>query len=81
MKDQALHHCFQATFSTLQWTAAFAGFSGSDYGTGLVNNVIPIVLIGWNTFCARILFGVALPVLLLAPFTLWLRYCHLQGEQ
>ena len=64
----------QATFSTLQWTAAFAGFSGADYGTGTINNLIPIALVGWNTFCARILFGVSLPILLLAPFTLWLRF-------
>ncbi len=62
----------QPTFSTLQWTAAFAGFSGADYGTGTLNNLVPVLLVGWNTFCARILFGLALPFLLLAPFTLWM---------
>ncbi len=68
----------QPTFSTIHWHAAFVGFSGSNYGTSdssasfLTTVALPAVLIGWNTFCARLLFGVALPLLLLSPFALWL---------
>ena len=33
---------------------------------------LPAVLIGWNTFATRLVFALALPVLVLAPLTLWL---------
>ena len=63
----------QPTFPTIQWSAAFVGFSGSNYGDSVVNVVLPAFLIGWNTFASRITFAIALPLLFLAPFTLWLR--------
>ena len=65
----------QPTFPTLQWSAAFVGVSGANFGgkeTSL-NVVIPAAFMGINTYAARILFGLALPLLLLTPFTLWLR--------
>ena len=67
----------QPTFPTIQWNAAFVGFSGSSYGESSSNifmsYVLPAVMIGWNTYAARIVFGISLPLLLVAPFTLWLR--------
>ncbi len=62
----------QPVISTIPWNAAFVGFSGANYGADLLNFLLPAVLIGWNIFCARILHGLALPALLLAPFTFWL---------
>ena len=66
----------QPTFPTIQWGAAFVGFSGDSYGDANANAlqsfVLPALLIGWNTFVNRILFALALPLLLVAPFTLWI---------
>ncbi len=68
----------QPTFPSIHWHSAFIGFSGSDYGSSssgasiLASVVLPAALIGFNTFCARVVFAFALPVLLLAPFCLWL---------
>lgn len=68
----------QPTFSSIHWHAAFVGFSGSNYGTSessasfLTTMVLPATLIGWNTFTSRLLFTLALPSLMLAPFCLWL---------
>lgn len=71
----------QPTFPSIQWSAAFTGFSGSDYGGdngGILGFLLPVVLVGWNTFVSRILFGITLPLLLTAPFTLWLRFPSLR---
>ena len=64
----------QPTFNTIQWSAAFVGFSGANYGAyegylGL-NYWLPALLVGWNTFASRILFAFLLPVLLVTPFGL-----------
>ena len=67
----------QATFPTIQWNAAFiGGFSGTEFGSHEANTflgyIIPIMLIGWNTYITRIWFGVLLPLLLIAPFAIWM---------
>ncbi|CAL4245000.1 unnamed protein product, partial [Meganyctiphanes norvegica] len=64
----------QATFPTLHWAAAFVGFDG-NWGT----NVIPAVLVGLNTFSSQILFGLALPLLVLAPPALGVIYPKICG--
>ncbi len=67
----------QPTFPSIQWSAAFVGFSGATYGSdSVLDYYLPAVLIGWNTFVSRITFGFLLPLLLLAPFSLhklWLQ--------
>ena len=67
----------QPTFPSIQWNAAFVGgLSGSDYGSSDSNLVsgylVPIVLIGWNTYVSRLWFGLMLPLLLAAPFAIWM---------
>ena len=66
----------QPTFPTIQWGAAFVGFSGSNYGAaaGLlgVNYWLPALLVGWNTFVSRLWFGVMLPLLVVAPFAIYI---------
>lgn len=65
----------QPTFPTIQWGAAFVGFSGANYGgtEGLgLNYWLPALLIGWNTFAARLLFAFMLPLLLVAPFMFYM---------
>jgi len=61
----------QPTFPHIQWNAAFVGFMGRDYGSSLSSNILPFVLITWNTYCGSILSGLALPLLVLAPAALW----------
>jgi len=61
----------QPTFPTIQWSAAFVGFSGANYGTSTATYWLPAVLIGVNTFAARILFTFMVPLLLVAPFTVY----------
>jgi len=65
----------QPTFQTIQWSAAFVGFSGANYGTSEefgLNYIIPAILVGYNTFVSRILFAFLLPLLLVAPFGIYL---------
>ena len=61
----------QPTFPTIQWSAAFVGFSGANYGATTATFWLPAVLIGFNTFAARILFTFMVPLLLVAPFTVY----------
>ncbi|XP_046999252.1 GPI ethanolamine phosphate transferase 3 isoform X1 [Schistocerca americana] len=55
----------QPAFSTIQWNAAFVGTTGQ-----LSNHIIPGLLIVINTFTSHLIFGLMLPLLLIAPFTL-----------
>ncbi|XP_078252447.1 GPI ethanolamine phosphate transferase 3, catalytic subunit isoform X4 [Rhinoraja longicauda] len=43
----------QPTFPTIQWNAAFVGFS-----EGHSTNILPAILVGMNTFASHILFAV-----------------------
>jgi phosphatidylinositol glycan class O len=72
----------QPTFPSIHWNAAFVGFSGADYGAKetSLNAILPIVLVGWNTYCARILFGLTLPFLLLGPILLCLLWPQLRDD-
>ncbi|XP_059089555.1 GPI ethanolamine phosphate transferase 3-like [Tigriopus californicus] len=72
----------QPTFSSIQWNAAFVGISGSNYGTDttLAGFLIPVVMVGWNTFTSRIIYGICLPILLISPFTMWLRFPDLRRQ-
>lgn len=72
----------QPTFSSIQWNAAFVGISGSNYGTDttLAGFLIPVVMVGWNTFTSRIIYGICLPLLLISPFTMWLRFPDLRRQ-
>nr|CAD7264403.1 unnamed protein product [Timema shepardi] len=55
----------QPTFSNIQWEAAFVGTGGIFH-----THVVPALLVGLNTFCAQLVMGLTLPLLLVAPFTL-----------
>ncbi|XP_069170942.1 GPI ethanolamine phosphate transferase 3-like isoform X1 [Procambarus clarkii] len=68
------HH---PTFPTLHWSAAFVGFAGEWRGT----NLIPALLVGLNTFSSQILFGFALPLVVLAPLALGVIFPKLRGNR
>jgi len=72
----------QPTFPHIQWSAAFVGFAGTEFGgDSWLSHLVPIVLVGWNTFSTAILSGIALPLLLLAPPCLWLLIPSLRPER
>lgn len=76
------HTGHQPTFPHIQWGAAFVGFAGTEYGGETwLGHLLPITLVGWNTYASSILSGLALPLLLLAPFSLWLHLPWLRPEQ
>ena len=63
----------QPTFPHIQWSAAFVGFAGTEYGgDSILGHIIPALLVGWNTYSTAIISGVSLPLLLLAPAMVWL---------
>ncbi|OXU29143.1 hypothetical protein TSAR_006404 [Trichomalopsis sarcophagae] len=62
----------QPSFSTIHWDAGFIGIDGS-----LQLNSIRAMLIGMNTFGSHIILGMALPLLIFAPFTLRLVFPNL----
>ena len=75
----------QTTFPTIQWSAAFiGGFSGAEYGSSETNAILgyilPALFIGWNTYISRIWFGLFLPMLLVAPFALWMTFQSLRRK-
>ena len=56
-----------------QWAAAFVGFAGTEFGGDTwLGHLVPITLVGWNTFATTLISGIALPLLLIAPLSLWL---------
>ncbi|XP_040567503.1 GPI ethanolamine phosphate transferase 3 [Lepeophtheirus salmonis] len=55
------------TLNSIQWSAAFVGFDGELYGKD--SYIIPFILVTWNTYVSRILFGLALPLLFLSSYT------------
>lgn len=59
----------QPTFSKIHWDAAFVGTGGIFH-----THVIPGALIGINTFGSHILSGAMLPVIVMAPFTLYFMF-------
>jgi len=63
----------QPTFPHIQWGAAFVGFAGTEFGGETwLGHIIPILLVGWNTYATTLLSGLALPLLILAPLSFWL---------
>ena len=63
----------QPTFVHIQWSAAFVGFAGTEFGgDSILGHLIPAILVGWNTYASVIISGVSLPLLLLAPPLIWL---------
>jgi len=67
------HTGHQPTFPHIQWAAAFVGFAGTEFGGDTwLGHLVPITLVGWNTFATTLLSGLALPLLLIAPLSLWL---------
>merc|ERR1719369_1008253 len=63
----------QPTFPHIQWSAAFVGFAGTEFGgDSWLGHLVPIFLVGWNTYSTTILSSISLPFLLLAPPCLWL---------
>jgi len=63
----------QATFPHIQWSAAFIGLEGSQIGgSSYSGHILPALLVGWNTFSSSLLSALLLPLLLLAPFPLYL---------
>lgn len=59
----------QPTFPGIHWNAAFVGTSGQIQST-----LIPSILVGANTFCSQILAGLLLPMILIAPFTIYVMF-------
>ena len=71
----------QATFPHIQWSAAFVGFAGTEFGgDNLLGHIIPALLVGWNTYASVIISGVSLPLLLLAPPLSWLHLPSLRPQ-
>ncbi|KAK4308569.1 hypothetical protein Pmani_019745 [Petrolisthes manimaculis] len=65
----------QPTFPTLHWSAAFVLGSGGGAGAGWVSDIlVPAMLVVINTYSSHILFGLSLPLLLLAPHALATMY-------
>ena len=63
----------QPTFPHIQWSAAFVGFAGTEFGgESIMGHVIPALLVTWNTYASSIIAGVSLPLLILAPPLIWL---------
>lgn len=63
----------QPTFPHIQWSAAFVGFAGTEFGGDtLLSHVIPGLMVGLNTYASVIISGVSLPLLMLAPPLVWL---------
>eukprot|EP00088_Acartia_fossae_P025567 TRINITY_DN26391_c1_g1_i7.p2 TRINITY_DN26391_c1_g1~~TRINITY_DN26391_c1_g1_i7.p2 ORF type:complete len:215 (+),score=26.96 TRINITY_DN26391_c1_g1_i7:1015-1659(+) len=63
----------QATFPHIQWSAAFIGLEGTQIaGESFTGHMLPGLLVGWNTFSCAIISSLALPLLLLAPFSMFL---------
>lgn len=62
----------QPTFPNIHWSAAFVGTDGT-----FIHNAIPATLIIINTFGSHILFGLTIPLLLIAPFTFYVMFPHL----
>jgi len=72
----------QPTFSHIQWSAAFVGFAGTEFGgDSWLGHIIPIILVGWNTFSTTFLAGISLPLLLLAPPCLWLMMPQIRPDR
>ncbi|XP_015523909.1 GPI ethanolamine phosphate transferase 3 isoform X1 [Neodiprion lecontei] len=66
----------QPTFPKIHWNAAFVGTSGI-----FQTNVLPAVLIGINTFGSHILLGVMLPLIVMAPFTIYFIFPNIAGSK
>ncbi|KAJ8938246.1 hypothetical protein NQ318_001779 [Aromia moschata] len=66
----------QPTFPNISWEAAFIGTSGV-----FSNNFIPGALIIINTFCSYILMGVLLPLVLIMPFTIFVKAPSIAGKK
>jgi len=72
----------QPTFPHIQWSAAFVGFAGTEFGgDSWLGHLIPICLVGWNTYATTILSAISLPLLLLAPPCLWLLVPSIRPER
>lgn len=56
----------QPTFPNIAWDAAFVGTTGE-----FENNIVPGILIILNTFGSHMFFGLTLPLLEIAPFSLF----------
>ena len=67
----------QPTFPSIHWAAAFVGFSNDWDGT----NLIPISLVGLNTFSSHIIFGLSLPLIMLAPLTIGIIFPKLRSSR
>ena len=66
----------QAAFTTLHWNSAFLLSAGRE----LSSHIIPGVLVIANTFCSYIIHGMLLPVLIIAPYTLYVVAPKLAGH-
>jgi len=72
----------QPTFPHIQWSAAFVGFAGTEFGgDSWLGHLVPIFLVGWNTYSTTILSGISLPLLILAPPCLWLLVPSIRPER
>nr|CAI5833623.1 unnamed protein product [Callosobruchus analis] len=66
----------QPTFPNISWEAAFVGTTGI-----FSNNIIPGTLIIINTFCSQIVMGVLLPLVLIAPFMVFVMIPSVMGKK
>ncbi|XP_077292956.1 phosphatidylinositol glycan anchor biosynthesis class O [Arctopsyche grandis] len=61
----------QAALSSIQWGAAFVGTGGH-----FTFNAVPAILVIANTFGAQFLAGLCIPLLVLAPFPMFVMWGH-----
>lgn len=68
----------QPAFPTLQWEAAFVGMNEGYFSTQ--NIYVRGLLVILNTFSSQIIVSFMLPLILIAPFTLYAIFPSLGGE-
>lgn len=67
----------QHTFPALHWSAAFIGLDGEQS----FGNWAPALLVGLNTFSSYLLFGLSLPLVVVAPLALGVVFPSLRGNR
>ena len=67
----------QPVLPALHWSAAFVGVEGNHN----VGNWAPALLVGLNTFSSYILFGLSLPLMVVAPLALGVLFPSLRGNR
>lgn len=67
----------QPTFPSLHWSAAFVGLED----TQSIGNWAPALLVGLNTFSSYVLFGLSLPLVVIAPLAISVIFPSLRSSR